>query len=224
MGRVRRAPPSRHWLLTSPEAPLGGQGDDRALIGALVEAQERRFLGPGPVIEHVEHARRLVPSLPETGVGVDLGSGGGVPGLVLAADRPGMSWVFVEANLRRTEWLQEALGWVGLGNVTIRNERAEETGRSELRGTAAVVTARSFAAPAITAECGAPLLGPGGVLWVSEPPSPAADRWPAAGLREVGLRVAVRSGVRSWAALEVSSPCPDRYPRRVGIPVKRPLF
>ena len=201
-----------------------GGSDDRALIGALVEAQERRFLGPGPVIEHVEHARRLVPSLPETGVGIDLGSGGGVPGLVLASDRPAMTWVFVESNLRRTMWLQEALDWVGLTNVTIRNERAEETGRSELRGTAAVVTARSFAAPAITAECGAPLLTAGGVLWVSEPPERSPDRWPPTGLRQVALRAAAGPEVRSWAAFEASGQCPDRYPRRVGIPAKRPLF
>ena len=176
------------------------------------------------MIEHVEHARRLVPSLPETGIGVDLGSGGGVPGLILAADRPGMSWVFVESNLRRTSWLQEALEWVGLGNVTIRNERAEDTGRSELRGRAAVVTARSFAAPAITAECAAPLLAPGGALWVSEPPVPPSDRWPATGLGELGLRAEPDSGAQSWASFVAERPCPDRYPRRVGIPAKRPLF
>ena len=204
-----------------PEA--ASSPDDRALLGVLVEAQERGFLGPGPVVEHVEHARRLTPSLPPEGAGVDLGSGGGVPGLVMAVDRPGITWTFVESSLRRAVWLGQAMEWLALTNVVVRNERAEETGRSPLRGTADLVTARSFAAPPITAECAAPLLRIGGLLWVSQPPTPDPSRWPAAGLAQLGLR-AIDNGVKSWAAFVAETPCGERYPRRVGIPGKRPLF
>ena len=146
-----------------------------------------------------------------------------MPGLVLALDRPRIAWTFVESNLRRAVWLGQAIEWLGLSNVVVRNERAEETGRSGLRGTADLVTARSFAAPAITAECAAPLLRLGGLLWVSQPPTPDPGRWPPAGLAQLGLRP-VDNGVRSWAAFVAETPCGARYPRRVGIPGKRPLF
>ena len=197
--------------------------EDVALLSALVEAQERGFFGPGPVVDHVVHARRLSPALPSTGLGIDLGSGGGVPGLVFALDHPGMEWIFVESQERRAGWLSEAIAWIGLTNVVVRRERVELTGRSAVRGSATVVTARSFAPPAVTAECGAPLLAPQGCLWVSEPPEPAATRWPPDGLTVLGLARRAPEA-QSWVGLERVGPCPERYPRRVGIPSKRPLF
>ncbi|GAC1312922.1 MAG: hypothetical protein NVSMB16_09760 [Acidimicrobiales bacterium] len=196
---------------------------DARLLSALVEAQERGFFGPGPVVDHVVHARRLSPALPSVGLGVDLGSGGGVPGLVFALDHPGMDWVFVESQERRAAWLMEAIAWIGLTNVVVRRERVELTGRSDVRASAAVVTARSFAPPAVTAECGAPLLAHRGRLWVSEPPEPSPGRWPAEGLALLGL-VRRAPEAQSWVALDLVEVCPDRYPRRVGIPAKRPLF
>lgn len=202
---------------------MSSSPSDVALLSALVEAQERGFFGPGPVVDHVVHARRLSCALPSVGVGIDLGSGGGVPGLVFALDHPDMEWIFVESQERRAGWLAEAVAWVGLANVVVRRERVELTGRSELRATATVVTARSFAPPGVTAECGAPLLAPGGTLWVSEPPEPTGTRWPTAGLALLGLARRPPE-VRSWVALERVGFCPDRYPRRVGIPAKRPLF
>lgn len=191
--------------------------------GVLVEAQERGFLGPGPVAAHVVHARHLLAVLPERGTAVDLGSGGGVPGLILALDRPGLRWTFVESQQRRSAWLREAVEWSGLANVDVVEDRVEAFGRSAARLMADVVTARSFGPPAVTAECGAPLLLTGGTLWVSEPPSPDAQRWPEGGLAILGLQRDERM-VPSWAGLKRVSPCPDRYPRRVGIPVKRPLW
>jgi len=196
---------------------------DAPVLGALVEAQERGFLGPGPVVAHLAHARHLLAALPELGAAVDLGSGGGVPGLILAGDRPALSWTFVESHHRRSAWLREAIAWLGLTNVGVIEDRVEAVGRGPARGAADLVTARSFAPPAVTAECGAPLLRGGGTLWVSEPPSAVAGRWPAAGLATLGLRRAERL-VPSWAGLTLISECPDRYPRRVGIPAKRPLW
>src|SRR5690606_21759798 len=102
--------------------------------------------------------------------------------------------------------------------------RAEEVGRSRWRGRAEAVIARSFGPPAATAECAAPLLRGGGLLVVSEPPDDV-DRWPAAGLAALGLvvgpRVAEDATVQVLVQQEV---CPDRFPRRVGLPAKRPLF
>lgn len=177
---------------------------------------------------HVEHARSLLPQLVAAGADVgtpevlDLGSGGGLPGLVLALGLPTWSFVLLDANERRTVFLTEVVAELDLGaRVRVRRARAEEAGRSDLRGAVDIVVARSFGPPPVTAECAAPLLGPGGTLFVSEPPEVTGDRWSVEGLREVGLEPA---GGGSWAAFRLTGTCPDRYPRRVGVPAKRPLW
>jgi 16S rRNA (guanine527-N7)-methyltransferase len=101
--------------------------------------------------------------------------------------------------------------------------RAEVVGRGDLRGSAAAVLARGFATPAVTAECAAPLLEVGGVLVVSEPPD-EVDRWPTGALAELGLTPRYRTTSPAMQVLEQVRTCPDRYPRRTGIPAKRPLF
>lgn len=161
---------------------------------------------------------------------LDLGSGAGIPGLVLGALWPHCSVVLVEASARRSDFLRWAVSEIGLGpRVRVDHERAEEAGRGELRGWADLVTARAFGRPAATAECGAPLLGLNGMLIVSDPPEPGevetALRWPAEPLAGLGLAAlgAHRSDF-SYHVLRLVSGCPERYPRRVGVPAKRPLF
>jgi 16S rRNA (guanine527-N7)-methyltransferase len=205
----------------SAAPPLGAVS--AAARAVLEEARARGFLGPGPVDAHVAHAWPLVGELPTTGELVDLGSGGGVPGLLLAAALPGTRWALIESRQRRAAWLRDAASTLGLGaRVTVLAQRAEVVGRSDLRGRAAAVVARAFGPPAVTAECAAPLLAPGGRCWVAEPPGGAPERWPAAGLAMLGLVQGRRVG--GWVGLDLATPCPDRYPRKAGIPAKRPLF
>jgi 16S rRNA (guanine527-N7)-methyltransferase len=193
------------------------------VLPVLVESQARGFLGPGPVDVHIDHASPLAPALPREGLIADLGSGGGVPALILALLCQDSSWLLIESQHRRAAWLRAAVIGVGLApRVAVIEARAEEVGRSAHRATAAAVTARSFARPGVTAECAAPLLRVGGSAWVAEPPRSAVSRWPAGPLAELGLRVG--DGWEGWARLELERPCPDRYPRRVGVPAKRPLF
>ena len=186
------------------------------------------FLGPGPIDDQVRHSLLFVEVADTAPVmAVDLGSGGGLPGLVLARAWPSSSWVLLDGNKRRTEFLASTVAALGMSDrVTVRCERAEESGRvASLRGVADLVTARSFGPPAVVAECAAPLMAVGGLLIVSEPPGGKPDRWPAASLSELGL---VPDGVLTSPAafqrLRLLTPCPERYPRRVGIPSKRPLF
>jgi 16S rRNA (guanine527-N7)-methyltransferase len=158
---------------------------------------------------------------------VDLGSGAGIPGLVLALLWPQSRWTLLDANERRTTFLAEALVSLRLSaRVEVVVCRAEVAGRQPgRRGRADLVVARGFGPPAVVAECAAPLLRVGGTLIVAEPPGGAPDRWPASGLQLLGL---VEDGrTREPVALQrlrQGVPCPDRYPRRVGIPLKRPLF
>jgi 16S rRNA (guanine527-N7)-methyltransferase len=205
-----------------------------ARIGpTLKRSAELGFLGSMPIIDQIEHALGFVVAA-ESALGgspmsvADLGSGGGVPGLILLACWPTTRLVLLDSNERRTEFLSEATAELMGGEpVEVIRGRAEEIGQSEMfRGQFDLVTSRSFGAPAVTAECGAPLLTIGGVMVVSEPPE-GENRWPADGLQPLGIipsehvRFEDRFG---YQVLRKQEPTPDRYPRRTGIPAKRPLF
>lgn len=202
----------------------------------LEEARGFGFLGPGPVAPHLDHAAGFSEALRvAVGAGAwsvrraaDLGSGGGLPGLPLALVLPGSTWTLVEAASRRAGFLRDAVRVLGLeARVTVVEERAELVGRSAThRRTYDLVVARSFGPPAVLAECAAPLLVPGGRAVVSEPPGGMPERWPADGLIELGMvpGPAVVARQSAYQVLDQVVACPDRYPRRVGVPAKRPLF
>lgn len=219
----------------SPSPSGGGVPRDlgHRLVEVLEEAQRRGFLGSGPVADHVTHAQAY--GAAGAGAGgacrrpcLDLGSGGGVPGLVLAAAGPGTRWVLLEANQRRCGFLVEAVATLELGDrVDVVNARAEVVARDDAhRGSYGTVVARAFGRPAVTAECAAPLLVPGGQLFVSEPPDGQTEhRWPETALDRLGLGLVLLTPERPrLAVLQQQRPCPERYPRRVGIPGKRPLW
>lgn len=135
--------------------------------------------------------------------------------------------MLLDSQVRRTDFLHRAIDRLDLADrVTVIRARAEEAGRSPaLRGGFDLVVARSFGPPPVTAECAAPFLRVGGRLVVSEPPTREPSRWPADGLAPLGLRVATWSpGPGAWVALTQMTPCPDRFPRRTGVPAKRPLY
>ena len=204
----------------------------------LDEARALGFLGPGPIEAHLEHAAGfsavLRGAVPAVGAGAapvlaaDLGSGGGVPGLPLAVQFARWRWILVESARRRAAFLRAAVAALQLSErVEVVEARAEEVGRSpHYRGQCQVAVARGFGPPAVVAECAAPLLLPGGHLVVSEPPGGAQARWPDDGLGRLGMRAgpAVQASGASYQVLLQQDLCPSRYPRRVGVPAKRPLF
>lgn len=198
---------------------------DPALIGELERSRALGFLGPGPVEEHVHHAGGFLAALEGvTGQVIDLGSGGGVPGLVVGLARPDLTLVLIDAMAKRCTFLAEAATVLGLARTTVVVGRAEALGRGPLRNSAAAVLARSFGPPAVTAECAAPFLRVGGRLVVSEPPD-AIDRWPEDGLALLGLGLGERSVTTPIIQQLIQTRrCPVAYPRRDGRPAKRPLF
>ena len=166
------------------------------LRAVLEDARTAGFLGPGPVEPHLRNARGFGEAVEDAlerspANFADLGSGGGIPGLVLA-----LRWPDSHGALE------------------------------EFRERFDVVTARSFAEPPVTAEIGAGLVGAGGILVVSEPPEVDDARWPVAGLAEVGFAPAVhaRFADSHFVVIRKVGPVPDRYPRPVGRPGKRPLW
>jgi 16S rRNA (guanine527-N7)-methyltransferase len=195
------------------------------LEDVLERARSLGVLGPGRVGAHIEHSAVFLDALADrTGPVLDLGSGAGVPGLVIAWSRPDLEVVLLDAQDRRVALLREAIDALALGSrVRVVHGRAEDRGREPgLRSGFDVVTARAFGPPAVVAECAAAFLAVGGRLVVSEPPG-EVDRWPADDLRPLGLRP-VAGGTVGVAMLEQFALCPERFPRRNGIPAKRPLF
>lgn len=147
---------------------------------------------------------------------------------MLAWEHDELRCTLVDGRQRAADFLTEAVRRLELGDrVDVVHGRAEELGRDATRrASTGMVVARGFGRPAVVAECGAPLLAPGGWLVVSEPPRPAPERWPADPLRALGLAVTHRwvAGSGHFVALSAVHACPDRYPRRVGVPAKRPLW
>jgi 16S rRNA (guanine527-N7)-methyltransferase len=202
---------------------------DDALVRVLERARDLGFLGPGPVEHHLAHAKAYLPALPRVGAGgviVDLGTGGGVPGVPLAMWRPDLHWVLVDAMAKRIAFVAEAAQELGL-NVDILEQRAEEMATDERWSrTVDVVVARSLAAPAVAAEYAAPLLRVGGQAVIAEPPGGDIARWPAEGLAQLGMRRGhvLFAPTATLQVLEQFAGCPGRFPRRVGAAAKRPLF
>jgi 16S rRNA (guanine527-N7)-methyltransferase len=202
------------------------------LVEVLDQARSRGYLGPEPVERHLEHSLSLADAIgPFDGTFLDLGSGGGVPGLVLALRWPEAHGVLLESQHRRCSFLERAVARLGLvGRVVIRCGRAERLARDpELRGAADLVVARSFARPSVTAECAVGFLRGGGRLVVSEPPVGTTDvgeRWPTDGLAQFGLGAAVpvRSKDAGAVVMMTQGPPDDRWPRREGRPAKSPRW
>jgi 16S rRNA (guanine527-N7)-methyltransferase len=159
---------------------LATDGVTRGLIGPRETERlwERHLLNCAVVAE----------LLPERGSLVDIGSGAGLPGVVLAMLRPSLEVTLLEPLLRRSVFLEECVAELGLANTTVLRARAEEKAAARIQ--ADVATARAVAPLDRLAGWAAPLLRPGGQLIAIKGQS-AADELAAA--RPVLSRLGVRS-------------------------------
>jgi 16S rRNA (guanine527-N7)-methyltransferase len=203
----------------------------RQLRQTLERARERGALGPVPVEDHLEHGEAFADAVGGDFAGrlLDLGSGAGVPGLILLLLWPEASGTLLESRRRRCALLETAARDLGVDDrAVVACGRAEELARRpELRGGHDLVVARAFGRPATTAECAVGFLQAGGRLVVSEPPGESdPGRWPAEGLAELGLVGPDRTDQpdASFAVLTLEEPPAARWPRGVGVPRKRPLW
>lgn len=108
---------------------------------------------------HIADSLQLVPLLPEGGAIADLGSGGGLPGMVIAAALPEREVHLVESDRRKAAFLVEAAGTLRLPRVTVHPKRIEQAGLPP----AAAVTARALAPLDALLGYAAPFLAPGGI-------------------------------------------------------------
>ncbi len=137
-----------------------------------------------------------------------------MPGLLLAAHYDGLAWLLLDVNRRRTSFLARAVAQLGWGpRVQVHHGAAEEAARRpEFRAQFSTVVARSFAVPAVTAECAAPFLRLAGRLAVAEPPEPASGRWDVPALSGLGL-APVESAAGPIAVFEQMQLAPISVPR-----------
>ena len=186
----------------APPAPLLDAffGDRSPLAVAFAEhlattAVSRGLLGPREVPRlwdrHIFNCVAIAALVPPSAVVADVGSGAGLPGVVLAIARPDITVTLVEPLLRRVSWLEEVLADLRLGNVSILRARAEELGRDW----ADVATARAVAPLVkLTAWC-LPLVRPTGLMLAIKGRSAGEE------LREAAPALPPL-GAASWRVLE----------------------
>lgn len=197
---------------------------DEQVASALAEARALGFLGPGPLEQHAASAEAFAEALGAVdGRALDLGSGGGVPGLLLAARYDQVAWVLLDINRRRTSFLARTvaeLGWID--RVTVVRESADLAAHDpRVRSSFDLVCARSFAPPALTAECAAGFLRVGGRLAVAEPPTEEAARWDDEQLTALGFRQEARGSV---AVFRQETAATGHVPRPWRTMARRPLW
>ena len=152
---VANAPDRAIERLVSLAEMLGVEGVSRGIVGP----KERDHV----LERHVLDSCALFPFINSSGPIVDVGTGGGLPGLALACIREG-DITLIDAQDRRVAFLRTAIKRLGLSDVRVMHARAEDAGRGELRESAASVVARALAAPPVALELCLPIAALGGNL------------------------------------------------------------
>jgi 16S rRNA (guanine527-N7)-methyltransferase len=166
----------------SVKAFLGDAYDGVARYAEMLRDQGelRGLIGPREVPRiwerHILNSAAVVPFLPTSGSVADIGSGAGLPGVVLAVMRPQLDVILIEPMERRTTWLSEVVAELGLENVEVRRGRAEEYhGAFEVDA----VTSRAVAALSKLVRLSMPLVRVGGEMVILKGRSVAEEVDPA---------------------------------------------
>lgn len=218
------------------ELPPGFADAAEAYVRLLLEANARlnltRVVEPDAVARlHLLDSLAALPLLPSSGAAVDLGSGGGMPGIVLAIARPAVHWTLVDSVGKKADALRGFVAALGLTNVVVLAERAEMLGQGPARASFDLVTARACAALPVLAEYALPLLRVGGMLIAWKGPissdelaagAVASDLLGGGAPEERPTGVAAL-GDHRFVLIGKRRPTPSRWPRRPGEPARRPL-
>lgn len=164
------------------------------LLAALGDAQRLGFLGTRPIPDVIAHARGFVRALEDdesVRTVLDLGAGGGVPGLVIAHDLPGVEVTMLDRRAKRTDFLERMvrrLGWEHRVSVVCADAAHFEPAQP-----VDAVVARGFGPPEVTLSFASRLVRSGGMVVISEPPG--GDRWDSELVRGLGVRRQRSAGI-----------------------------
>ena len=206
--------------------------NERAGLTTVTQPLEvaRRHFGESLALYSVLRQTRLLS--PEAHV-IDLGTGAGFPGLPCAILDPTLDVALLESHGRRTDFLRTTVEALGLQNVRVVHARAEDAARDPaLREAFDLVVARALAAMPVLVELALPFLRPGGVLAAPKGARALEELTAAApaiealgGTAEAPRPLPLADDVPAQLVLVVrrTGVLDDRYPRRAGIPARRPL-
>jgi 16S rRNA (guanine527-N7)-methyltransferase len=177
---------------------------------------------------HIEESVRLVPFVGGAKRLIDIGSGGGLPGMALAIARPDVEVTLLEATTKKARFLESTGAKLGLFNLRVVCERAEVAARSgaELREAFDMVSARAVAPLPTLLELTIPFLRVGGVLlsvkgMKADEEMRAAER--AQKLLFTELSEQIRHPSATLLLFKKTAKTPSKYPRRSGEPKHNPL-
>jgi len=165
---------------------------DEHLLETLRDAQRFGFFGDRPIEEAAAHSMAFVEAIGPLHTGarvVDLGSGGGLPGLVLAASYRDVAITLIDRRAKRTDFLRRAVKRLAFEHARVITDDVRRLVDAVAAGSSPpfdVVTARGFGPPDVTLQLAAGLIGPDGRIVISEPPT--GDRWDSELLVALGLR------------------------------------
>ena len=203
-----------------PRAGLTSLTDSEAV-------QRRHFLEPLALLRALEDAGALGPTA------IDIGTGAGLPGLPIKIARPELTLTLLEATGKKAAFLERLVQQLGLAGVTVVHARAEELAHDPAhRAAYHLALARAVAPLRVLVELALPFLRVGGYL--ATPKGSAAAReakQAAAALQICGGRLELLrpldlpgpGPIPTLVLISKIADTPDRYPRRPGIPAKRPL-
>ncbi len=221
--------PGQATALAHYAAMIRAERERTALISRRsLDAIEQRHFAESLALAEVLEERELLLS-----PALDIGSGAGFPGLPIKIARPDLRLTLIESNEKKAAFLERVIAELSLEGASVVTARAEEAGRlPEHRAAYTLVLARAVAPLRVLAELALPFLAIGGVLAAPKgSAAPREVREAQAALKELGgsleetVRLKVPSQGRAPTLLIVrkTGQTPERYPRRPGIPRKRPL-
>jgi 16S rRNA (guanine527-N7)-methyltransferase len=175
--------------------------------------------------KHVEESRALLAACdPPPGARVvDVGAGGGVPGVPMAILRPDLRVVLVDSDQRKAGFLTHVAGALRLDNVEVLCERIEEVARREgMRESFDAAVSRALAPPPVMCELLLPLVRIGGRVATLVGDAESAARDSARAAAECGGDVP-RAAPGDVLLVDKLRATPEQYPRRAGVPLRKPL-
>ncbi|PIN26413.1 16S rRNA (guanine(527)-N(7))-methyltransferase [Handroanthus impetiginosus] len=164
---------------------------------------------------------------------VDVGSGAGLPGLILAIACPGWKVTLLESMNKRCVFLEHVVGLIGLQNVRVIRDRAEDLGQNlDFREGFDIAVARAVAEMRVLAEYCLPLVRVGGLFVAAKGHDPqeevmkaerAIHLMGASLLQTCAVESHSKYGQRTAVICQKERPTPRKYPRAPGTPSKLPL-